>query len=546
MGSTSLLKFKIATEEWELEQIHCLNYKTFVEEIPQHAPESSRRLVDKFHHENTYIICLDGETLVGMAAMRGNRPFSLDKKLPGLDGYLPASRRLCEIRLLAVEPEYRKGQVFYKLMEFLADAGKAQGYDMAVISGTTRQLKLYQHLGFVAFGPLVGTAEASYQPMYLSLEAFEAKVKTFAVSGVASAELANFLPGPVATHHSVQKAFAEAPVSHRSDDFIMDLEITKQMLRRLTGARFSEISLGSGTLANDIIAGQLSLLGKQGLILSNGEFGERLIDHATRFGLGFETYKTRWGEPFSAAALRPLIAQHRPAWIWAVHCETSTGMLNDLTMLKAIAGAYAIKLCLDCISSIGTVPVALQGVYLASGVSGKGLSSFPGLSMVFYNHTLTPAPYSLPRYLDLGFYQACGGVPFTHSSNLLQALQVALKRCGEEKFSGLVELGDWLRGELRELGFELITADELATPAVVTLALPTSLNSCSVGKQLHKAGYLLSYGSEYLLQRNWIQICLMGEFSRETLVELVQQLGKLINSVKRMPQDNGLRAVGTG
>ena len=546
MRSPSALKFKIATEEWELEQIHRLNYKTFVEEIPQHAPGSSRRLVDKFHHENTYIICLDGSKLVGMAALRGNRPFSLDNKLPALDSYLPAGHLLCEIRLLAVEPEYRKSQVFYKLMEFLADVGKAQGYDLAVISGTTRQQKLYQHLGFAAFGPLVGTLEAAYQPMYLTLEVFEERAKAFATAGAANAELANFLPGPVATHPHVQKAFAEPPVSHRSDGFVMDLAITKQLLKQLTGARYSEISLGSGTLANDIVAGQLSLLEEKGLILSNGEFGERLIDHATRFGLDFETYKIDWGEPFTTLALRTIIEQHHPAWIWAVHCETSTGMLNDLASLKTMAREYNIKLCLDCISSIGIVPVNLQNIYLASGVSGKGLSSFPGLSMVFYDHKLTPAPNSLPRYLDLGFYQACGGVPFTHSSNLLQALQVALRRCGEEKFVELAELSSALRAELRAIGFQLITADALAAPAVVTIALPASLNSRSVGKQLHKAGYLLSYGSEYLLERNWIQICLMGEFSRGSLTELVQELRKLMRSVKGMPQDDGLRAVRAG
>ena len=59
--STSALQFKIATEEWEFEQIHELNYRTFVEEIPQHQPAEQPRLVDKFHEENTYLICLAGE-----------------------------------------------------------------------------------------------------------------------------------------------------------------------------------------------------------------------------------------------------------------------------------------------------------------------------------------------------------------------------------------------------------------------------------------------------------------------------------------------------
>src|SRR5882672_7008769 len=100
MNSDAALKFKIASEDWELEAIHRLNYKTFVEEIPQHARNPEQRLVDKFHAENTYAICLHGERLVGMVTGRGARPFSLDQKLPDLDVYLPGERKVLEVRLL--------------------------------------------------------------------------------------------------------------------------------------------------------------------------------------------------------------------------------------------------------------------------------------------------------------------------------------------------------------------------------------------------------------------------------------------------------------
>src|SRR5690348_15949541 len=103
MSAQEPLVFKSANEDWEFEQIHRLNYKTFVEEIPQHHPSATRRLVDKFHPENTYLICLHNQKLVGMLAVRGNRPFSLDQKLPDLDVHLPRGRTICEIRLLALE-----------------------------------------------------------------------------------------------------------------------------------------------------------------------------------------------------------------------------------------------------------------------------------------------------------------------------------------------------------------------------------------------------------------------------------------------------------
>src|SRR6476620_5815785 len=237
MSAEPCLKFKIATEEWEFEAVHRLNYKTFVEEIPQHSRNPEQRLVDKFHRENTYAICLDGDLLVGMVAGRSKRPFSLDNKLPNLDSHLPADRRALEVRLLSVEKNYRNGFVFSRLVGLLAQHFRDKGYDLAIISGTLRQHKLYKHLGFVPFGPVVGTGEAQFQPMYLTLETF------------------------------IQMSKVLSPPS-------------------------AEVN---GILANDAVGGQISLLQEPGIILSNGEFGERLIDHATRLGLQFEAIHVDWG-----------------------------------------------------------------------------------------------------------------------------------------------------------------------------------------------------------------------------------------------------------
>jgi len=524
--SDSSLRFKIATHQQEFEAIHRLNYKTFVEEIPQHARNAEQRLVDKFHEENTYAICVQDEQLVGMVTGRAQRPFSLDQKLPGLDAHLPPGHKVLEVRLLSVEKEYRNGFVFSRLVGLLAQHFKDLGYDLAIISGTVRQQRLYRHLGFVPFGPLVGVGEAQFQPMYLTLEKFLQMAKALSPPSEAVEKiLASYLPGPVDVHEEVRQAFERDPVSHRSDAFMADFRATKRMLCAMTGAQNVELLLGSGSLANDAICGQISLLNGPGLILSNGEFGDRLIDHARRQGLSFEICQMGWGEPFDYPEIqRRLGASPAPGWLWAVHCETSTGILNELTTLKELCAARGVKLCLDCISSIGTVEVDLGGVYLASCVSGKALASYPGLSMVFYNHNFTQEPTgtkSLPRYLDLGFYAAQSGVPFTQSSNLLYALQRALTRIDwREKYQLIADVCVWLRRCLREVGLAIVAPDAHASPAVVTIALPRDVCSQAVGRQLRTAGYLLSYNSGYLLQRNWIQICLMGEWSRATLEAL--------------------------
>jgi aspartate aminotransferase-like enzyme len=528
------LCYKIATEQSEFEQIHRLNYQAFVVEIPQHPPNPEQKLVDRFHANNTYVICKAGGRVVGMIAIRAQRPFSLDQKLQNLNSYLPEHKAVCELRLLAIEKEYRNSRVFQGLLLTVCDYCESRGYDLAIMSGTTRQLKLYGQLGFVPFGPLVGKEDARYQPMALTLSAYKhlkSRARTFLhTAPLPSAEhgCVALLPGPVAISESVRQAFNGVPLSHRSKTFMDDFAETQRMLCRLVNAQRAEIMLGSGTLANDVIAGQISLLSGSGLVLSNGEFGNRLIDHATRIGLRFKTIHAEWGRPFDDECIRRALKENPgPCWLWAVHCETSSGILNNVDLLKELCVPRGIRVCLDCISSIGTVPVDLSNVFFASGVSGKGLAAFPGLSMVFYNHEIVPAGNALPRYIDLALYRECEGVPFTTSSNLLYALRAALQRFDASRFAYIEEISSWLQNELVQMGFSLVGPPAPTSPAVITIALPDTISSEWVGRKLNESGYQLSYRSRYLRTRNWIQICMMGEVDKDSLIELVALLGRL-------------------
>ena len=169
---TRIISCRLA-EEADFDAIHRLNYRTFVEEIPQHAPNAERRLVDRFHSENTYVICTVDGHLIGMVCGRCVRPFSLDRKVPHLEQWLPAHEKAVEIRLLAVERSHRKSAVFQVLIATLSAHFRDQGCDLALISGTVRELKLYRHLGFEPFGEVVGAAGARYQPMYLTRSALD-------------------------------------------------------------------------------------------------------------------------------------------------------------------------------------------------------------------------------------------------------------------------------------------------------------------------------------------------------------------------------------
>lgn len=528
--------FKIATEPWEFEAIHALNYKTFVEEIPQHDANQEKKLVDKFHEENTYIICVNDETrtLAGMIAYRDARPFSLDQKLENLDSYLPESSALCEIRLLAVEEEFRYTRISQGLIAQLVEHAIDCGREIFVISGTVRQIKLYKYLGFVPFGPLVGSEDAQYQPMYGSVSDYRTlqnKSRSFAkeVPELANdaATAFNFLPGPVDFSKQVKEVYGEKPCSHRSDVFAKDFQKVRNQLCSLVNTKHVQVLMGPGTLANDAIAGQLSLMGRPGLILISGEFGRRLVRNANGAKLFFETLEIPEGHAFQRSDLEQALKDNPGIeWIWGVHCETSTGVLNDLEMYKQFCADRGIKLCMDCISSIGTVPVDLSGVYLASGTSGKGLASITGLALVFHNHELQPAPDYLPCVLDLGIYQASDGIPYTIQSNLVYALLAALNTHDwQKRFEDVRGWSRSIRRKLAEIDAPILAPDSCAMPAVVTIVLPEIHSSERIGDALKKHGVLISYRSNYLLERNWIQACMMGAENKpaEKFVRLLKK-----------------------
>jgi aspartate aminotransferase-like enzyme/GNAT superfamily N-acetyltransferase len=528
------LTYKIASEPWEFEQIHRLNYRTFVEEIPQHASNAEQRLVDKFHDENTYFICLSGRRLAGMMAARANRPFSLDEKITDLDSYLPAGASACEIRLLALEPEFRQSGVFADLFRFVAEECLRRGYTLAIASGTVRQQHLYSTMGFIPFAQPIGTEQARYQPMYLTLQSVQELFKRLGVPKPALiSPLISFLPGPVEIDSKVREAFTSAPISHRSDAFLAMVAETKQLLCDLTGASGVELLLGSGTLGNEVVAAKLRLQEGRGLVLSNGEFGERLIDHADRQELSFEVLRAPWGSRYDMAALELLLAERKDiTWLWSTHCETSSGVLNDLEGLEAICRRHGVRLCMDCTSSLGTVPVDLRGVYLATSVSGKGLASFPGIALVFYNHNVI-SDRRLPRYLDLGYYREKQGVPFTHSSNLVAALHQALiGHNAESRFDTIRRRYSWLRGQLEESGFRIMVAEGHASPAVISIVLSSALSSQRLGEELEKLGFLLSFRSSYLIERNIVQICLMGVVAEDDCLRLLKVLLEVVGLFK--------------
>jgi aspartate aminotransferase-like enzyme len=177
---------------------------------------------------------------------------------------------------------------------------------------------------------------------------------------------------------------------------------------------------------------------------------------------------------------------------------------------------------------VGVVPVDFSRVWLATAASGKGLASYPGLALVFHHEPMRGDQLRLPRYLDLSYYVDSGGIPFTLNSNLVGALGASLfGTAWTSKWQHIQKWGRLLRKRMEALGIPTLAPPAAAHPAVLTLVIPSHYSSRSLGWQFRTAGFLVSYESQYLLERNWLQVCLMGDLDEAAITELAAALPRL-------------------
>jgi predicted N-acetyltransferase YhbS len=162
----------------EIEQIHRLNYRTFVEEIPQHASDEQDRLVDKFHHKNTYFVAVCDQCVVGMISVHDQPPFSVASRLPDPAILERSDRTRMEVRLLAVEPAHRGGPLMIGLLWMALDYA-LERYDEVYISGVTQRVPMYERLGFRPLGPAIADGAAAFVPMRVAFP-LEARVARLA------------------------------------------------------------------------------------------------------------------------------------------------------------------------------------------------------------------------------------------------------------------------------------------------------------------------------------------------------------------------------
>jgi 2-aminoethylphosphonate-pyruvate transaminase len=295
-------------------------------------------------------------------------------------------------------------------------------------------------------------------------------------------------PGPLTTSRSVKQAMVHDWGS-RDAAFI---EINRSVLSRLAGMinggeAFVTVPMqGSGTFAVEAMLTSLVPRDGKVLVVINGAYGHRakkICDIAGRAAVVCETPEDT---PPDLAAVETLLKSDRAiTHVFAVHCETTSGILNPISELAALARRHGKSLLIDAMSAFGAIPLdAAQTPFDAvAASSNKCIEGVPGLGFVICRKTVLENAKGNATTLVLDLHDQwsnfvkTGQYRFTPPIHVIVAFHQALKEFDAE--GGVAGRGrryaencKILIDGMRALGFETLLLDQLQAPIIVTFRMP--------------------------------------------------------------------------
>ena len=250
-------------------------------------------------------------------------------------------------------------------------------------------------------------------------------------------------PGPSDIHASVLAAMAAPTVGHLDPYFLQTMDEVQTMLRQVfrTENQMTMAISGTGSAGMECCVVNLIEPGDNMIACQNGVFGGRMADVAERAGANVTKLERPFGEVFSTEEIAAAVDEHKPKVVGIVHAETSTGALQPLEEISRIVHDAGALLVVDCVTSLGGLPVEIDKWSIDAAYSGtqKCLSCPPGLSPVTFSPAALEAMDARKNkvsswYLDISMLRNYWGAdrayhhtaPINMNYALHQALRIVL------------------------------------------------------------------------------------------------------------------------
>ncbi len=295
-------------------------------------------------------------------------------------------------------------------------------------------------------------------------------------------------PGPLTTGKRVKEVMVHDWGS-RDATF---LKINADVLARLPeivngqGDYVTVPMQGSGTFAVEAMLTTFVPPDGHALVLINGAYGQRakkILDIARR---KVTVHETPEDTPPDLGAVERLLKEDASiTHIFTIHCETTSGILNPIVALGALARKYRKGYLIDSMSAFGALPLDAPAIHAdaIAASSNKCIEGIPGLGFVICRRAVLEKTGGNATTLTLDLhdqwknFEKTGQYRFTPPIHVIVSFHQALTEFFAEggqpgRGKRYAENCRVLIDGMRALGFQPLLGDNLQAPIIVTFRMP--------------------------------------------------------------------------
>jgi len=351
-------------------------------------------------------------------------------------------------------------------------------------------------------------------------------------------------PGPVNVSPRVRQALLRADVCHREEEFSdVVASIRAKLLQAFAPQGYTAVVLsGSGTLAVEAMVSSALPEGEKLLVINNGVYGERMLRMAEAHRIPTVELRFGWTERPDLLQVERVCAQDPAVGAIAlVHHETTTGLLNPVAQIGALARHMGKMLLVDSVSALGSEEIDLDrdGVALCACTANKCIQGLPGVAFVLVRADVMQRMHGYPRrslYLHLPLHweaQERHSIPFTPSVQAWYALDAALDELLEETVAGRIQryraAAQLLREGFRQLGVRPLLPTAYQSNSLTSLLLPEGVAYRYLHDALKVRGFVI-YEGQGALQTQIFRVANMGHLTLDDFRRFLAALGEVLNS----------------
>ena len=318
-------------------------------------------------------------------------------------------------------------------------------------------------------------------------------------------------PGPATTTHSVKMAQVVPDICPREHEFGDLMEWVSEELTTIVANTEEYVTIlfgGSGTAVVEATLSSVVPHNKKVLIVNNGAYGKRMCQIAEAYDMDFIEFQSSPIEPINLEALENTIkATENLSHLAIIHNETTTGLLNNLDDLGAIAKRYNLELIVDAMSSYAAIPIDMekQNISYLLASSNKNIQGMAGVGFVIANKNdiekvkeIKPRNFYLNLYAQYENFIKTHQMRFTPPVQTLYALKQAIDEAKEEgienRYRRYSKSWETLTSALKEMNLKYLVDDKYHSKIITSIFIPKHIDFNEMHDYFFEKGFTIYPG----------------------------------------------------